>query len=169
MIIQKIQFLIFSVVTVVLSSASFLSSAQNNISGLDRIAYYAALSGNDMLAIEKQLRTISHSRQVERDAFEGALKMKKAALLKGAANKLKEFKEGREKLENMITRDSNNVEFRLLRLIIQEKAPKMLHYNMHTEEDHQFIIVHFNTTSKSVRKAILDYSRSSNFLSPEDF
>lgn len=169
MLIPKIHILIFSVCTAILSSVSSLSFAQNNISGLDRTAYYAALSSNNISAIEKQLKTISFSRQGEKEAFEGALKMKKAALIKGAADKLKEFKEGKEKLEKMIVRDSNNVEFRLLRLIIQEKAPKMLHYNQHTKEDHQFIITHFNSASDSVRKAILDYSRSSNFLSPQDF
>lgn len=156
------------VCTVILSFALHLAFAQNHIPGFERNAYYAALSSNELPAVEKQLDIILRSKPGQKEAFEGALQMKRAALIKGAANKLKEFKAGREKLENMIAKDPDNVEFRFLRLIIQEKAPKMLHYDQEINKDHQFIIAHFTAIPESLQKAIRAYSRLSNVLLPGD-
>lgn len=146
-----------------------LLRAQNNLVDFNRKAYYAAFAGNDINTIQKQLNILSQSSSNQKDAFEGALMMKKAGLLKGASHKLKEFKAGREKLENMIAKYTGSAEFRFLRLMIQEKAPKMLGYDQQLEEDHQYIIAHFQSVPGSVQEAILNYSKSSKILSPEDF
>lgn len=146
-----------------------LLSAQSNPVDFNRKAYYTAFASDNIDAIQKQLDMLSQSSSGQKDAFEGALMMKKAGLLKGASHKLKAFKAGREKLENMITKYTGNAEFRFLRLMIQEKAPKMLGYDQHLEEDHQYIIAHFQSVPGSVQKAILNYSKSSSILSPEDF
>ena len=154
---------------ILLLLTSLLLPAQSKPVDLNRKAYYTAFASNDIDAIQKQLDVIVQSSSGQKDAFEGALMMKKAGLLKGASHKLKAFKAGREKLENMITKYTGNAEFRFLRLMIQEKAPKILGYDQHLEEDHQYIVAHFRSVPGSVQEAILNYSKSSRILSPEDF
>lgn len=152
--------------------AMFLSlhvNAQPTAAVFNRKAYYAAFTDNSIQPIEQQLNKITQSKLEEKDAFEGALMMKKAELIKGASQKLKEFNAGRKKLENVISLHPDNVEFRFLRLMIQEKAPKMLKYDKQLEEDRQYIVQHFRNTSKIVQQAIVDYSKSSKLLSPQDF
>lgn len=146
-----------------------LLTAQNSLVDFNRKTYYAAFAGDNTDVIQKQLDILSQSSSDQKDAFEGALMMKKAGLLKGISHKLKTFNIGREKLEDMIAKHAGNAEFRFLRLMIQEKAPKILGYDQHLEEDHQYIIAHFQSVPKSVQEAILKYSKSSKILSPEDF
>lgn len=155
--------------TVILLFISQILPAQSNSVDFNRKAYYAAFAGEDINGIEKQLDIIGQSAHDQKDAFEGALMMKKAGLIKGASHKLKIFKAGREKLDKMIAAHAGNAEFRFLRLMIQEKAPKILSYDKQIEEDRQYLVEHFKTVPESVQKAILDYSKSSKVLSPQDF
>ncbi|MCO5241742.1 MAG: hypothetical protein M9904_16985 [Chitinophagaceae bacterium] len=159
--------LLFTIIGLLLTVE--LLSAQSSKAHFNRKAYYAAFSSDNINAIQKQLDILSQSPSDEKDAFEGALMMKKAGLLKGAPHKLKEFKAGREKLDSMIARHTENVEFRFLRLMIQEKSPKMLGYDKQLEEDHQYLVEHFNSVPASLQTAIVDYSRLSKVLSPQDF
>ncbi|HRN58312.1 MAG TPA: hypothetical protein PLL71_17755 [Agriterribacter sp.] len=159
--------LLFTVIILLLTAK--LSPAQSSAAHFNRKAYYAAFTGNNMIAIQQQLDIINLRLQDQKDAFEGALMMKKAELLKGASHKLKEFKAGKEKLEHMIALHTENAEFRFLRLIIQEKAPKILGYDKHLEENRQYLVEHFRSVPASVQAAILDYSKSSKVLSPQDF
>ncbi|HRO45210.1 hypothetical protein [Agriterribacter sp.] len=154
---------------ILLLFTSQLLPAQSNSVDFNRKAYYAAFTSADINGIEKQLDIISQSAHGQKDAFEGALMMKKAGLIKGASHKLKTFKAGREKLDSMIAANAGNAEFRFLRLMIQEKAPKILHYDQQLEEDRQYLVEHFRSVPESVQKAILDYSKSSKVLSPQDF
>lgn len=155
--------------TILLLFVRQLPLAQNSSVAFDRAAYYAAFASDNMNTIQKQLDIIRDGSQDQKDAFEGALMMKKAGLIKGASHKLKEFKAGREKLEHMIAKYAGNAEFRFLRLMIQEKAPKILGYDKQIEKDHRYVADHFKTIPEAVKKAILDYSKSSKVLSPEDF
>lgn len=142
--------------------------AQTESRGFNRTSFYAAFISEDTVAIQKQLKTILHSAFNYKEAYAGALIMKKAGLIKGASRKLKEFKSGKEKLEEAI-REHDNVEFRFLRLVIQEKAPKVLGYHNQLQEDRNYLIAHFQSGPAELRKIILDYSKSSSTLSPEDF
>lgn len=155
--------------TILLLFVKQLPLAQNSSAAFDRGAYYTAFSSDNINTIQKQLDILKGGSQTQKDAFEGALMMKKAGLLKGAAHKLKEFKAGREKLENMIAKYAGNAEFRFLRLMIQEKAPKILGYDKQLEDDHTYVVEHFKSVPEAVQKAILDYSKSSKVLSPADF
>ncbi len=115
------------------------------------------------------LTTSNKGDQKLQKAFEGALMMKKAGLLKGAGNKLKQFKAGREKLESSLQTDPGNTEFRFLRLMMQENAPKILGYNDELEEDHQHLRKNFKTLPSSVQQVVIDYSKTSKILKPSDF
>ena len=143
--------------------------AQTSTSALNRTDFYAAFASDNISTIQKELDIISQSLYNGKEAFEGALMMKKAGLMKGASSKLKAFRAGREKLENMLSKYADNAEFRALRLMIQEKAPKILGYDKQLDEDQKYIIEHFKTIPEAGQKAILDYSKSSKVLSPTDF
>lgn len=143
--------------------------AQTGATAFNRTAFYTAFASNNVNTIEKQLDIVGESLRDEKEAFEGALMMKRAGLIKGASHKLKAFKAGKEKLENMLDKYADNAEYRFLRLMIQEKAPKILGYDKQLEEDHKYVIEHFKTIPEAAQKAILNYSKSSKVLSPTDF
>lgn len=90
--------------------------------------------------------------------------MKKSDFQKDVKIKVATFKEGAALLEKEIALDSTNVEYRFIRLIIQEKAPKILKYNLNLEEDKNFIIQNYKNSSVSLKEEILKYSKISNIL-----
>ena len=53
--------------------------------------------------------------------------------------KMSYFNEGKKNLDNAIIKDPKNAEIRLLRLITQEKAPKLLGYTKNISEDKKVI------------------------------
>lgn len=161
--------LISLIFTLLLLLTAALPYAQTGTEAFNRTAFYDAFASNDVSTIEKELDIVGKSSQDGKEAFEGALMMKKAGLIKGASHKLKTFKSGREKLENMLDKHADNAEFRFLRLMIQEKAPKILGYDKQLEEDHKYVVKHFSTMHEAAQKAILNYSKSSKVLSPADF
>ena len=61
--------------------------------------------------------------------------------------KLSYFNEGKKTLEYAIKADPKNLEIRLMRLITQEKAPKMLGYTHNIAEDRSFLIKEYKNTS----------------------
>jgi len=152
-----------------LSCSVHFAGAQTSSAKFERSDFYAAFASEDTNTINQQLDIIKNDSPKGAGAFEGALRMKKAGLLKGASNKLKEFKAGRGKLEDMITAQPQNAEFRFLRLMIQEQAPRILGYKNKLEEDHKYLIEHFSTIPQAAQKVIVNYSKVSKVLSPSDF
>ena len=78
---------------------------------------------------------------------------------------LASFKAGKVKLESAIEKDSANTEYRFLRLMIQENAPKILGYHTALEKDNLYIRKNFKTLSPVVQQAVLGYSRQSKIIS----
>jgi GTPase SAR1 family protein len=95
--------------------------------------------------------------------------MRKSGLLKIPAEKLKFFKEGRIKLETALLKDNNNGEYHFLRLTIQEHAPKIVRYHADIETDRQDIKKSFKNLLPVVQQAIINYSKNSQILRPQDF
>jgi hypothetical protein len=90
--------------------------------------------------------------------------MKRSELFAKAKDKLNVFKSGRSKLESSISKDSGNTEYRFLRLIIQEHAPKVVKYRSELEEDSRLIQTNFNSLSQFLQQLIIDYSKDSKVL-----
>ena len=132
--------------------------------GFDRSAFYNAMASDNLQEINTQLAIISTSSINEKEAYEGALLMKKAGLVTKAKEKLSLFKAGRLKLEASIKKNSNNTEFVFLRLIIQEHAPKMVKYNADIEKDSLQIRANYKSLPFVVQQAISDYSKKSKVL-----
>lgn len=54
--------------------------------------------------------------------------------------KMSHFNEGKKIMDNAVLNEPKNVEIRIMRLITQEKAPKILGYTRNISEDKQMII-----------------------------
>ena len=134
----------------------------------DREAFYVAMASGSIEAVNNELAVVRSSSVKEKDAYEGALLMKKAGLLKIPAEKLKAFKAGRIKFDPAISGDIENVEYHFLRLTIQEHAPRVVKYYKEIETDKEYIHKGYRNLSPVIQKAILDYSKTSKVLQRDD-
>lgn len=130
---------------------------------------YDALSSSEVALIDEQLKSLEANDKPLSKAYEGALLMKKAGLIKGAGKKLEVFKAGREKLEKAIEGDTDNGEFRFLRLMIQENAPDILGYSKSIQEDAVLVEKKYNEMGEEVKNAIRSYSKDSKALKGVSF
>jgi len=135
----------------------------------DKPDFYAVLASGKLEDINKELILLNTASIPEKEAYEGTLLMRKSGLLKIPAEKLRFFKKGRIKLESALLKDSSNCEYHFLRLTIQEHAPKVVKYNSELENDKQYILKYFKDLSPVVQKVIINYSKNSKILNPEDF
>ena len=146
-------------------------NANNNINrpAIDKVEFYRILKTGSLVEINNEIETVEASTLNNKEAFEGALLMKKAGLLKTPREKLSSFKKGAKMLEAVIKDNSSNAEYRFLRLIIQEHAPKITKYNKAIDEDAAFIKKNYRQLSPEVLQALKDYSQGSKVLKPQDF
>jgi hypothetical protein len=129
----------------------------------DKAAFYSVMASGKLGDIDAEMSIIAGSSIKEKDAYEGALLMRKAGLLARPKDKLATFKSGYRLLESSLAKDSD-IEYHFLRLMIQEHAPKVVHYDKDQEKDSQDIIQSFKNLSPVLQKAILDYSKQSKLL-----
>lgn len=127
------------------------------------------MQSGDSAKINATLAELEISTVKEKDAYKGTLLMQKSGMLKSGMEKLSVFKQGRKLLEGSIKLDSANVEYRFLRLMIQEKAPDFLNYHSKKEADAKMITESFAKLPVPLREAIKKYSKNSHVLKPEDF
>ena len=135
---------------------------QNTV--FDKSAFYSAMASDNMETVNNQLAVIKAAQINEKNAYEGALLMKKAGLVAKASEKISLFKAGRTKLEAAIKKDKENAEFNFLRLIIQEHAPKIVNYNDNIQTDVAAIRSNYKTLHPVVQQAISDYTKKSKVL-----
>lgn len=140
------------------------TSAYSQNRSFDRSAFYHAMASDNLDEINTQLNVIKAVSINEKDAYEGALLMKKAGLVSKAKEKLSLFKSGRSKLEAAIKKENTNTEFCFLRLIIQEHAPKMVNYRNDIETDSLLVRTNYRLLSPVIQQAIIDYSKKSKVL-----
>jgi hypothetical protein len=134
----------------------------------NKTVFYTVMSSKDLPAINRELNNLSESEHNNSLAYEGALQMKKAGLVKDPEEKIALFKTGHQKLESCIEKDSINPELRFLRIMIQENAPKLMNYNKDLKKDAKHLRAHFKRVPDNVRQAIMDYSKTSKVLRSED-
>jgi hypothetical protein len=139
------------------------------VKNFDRATYYTVLKSGTMKEINNELEVLSSATVSEKEAYEGALLMKKAGLVKIPIERLKVFKKGRIKLETALLNDNSNGEYHFLRLVIEENAPKIAKYSANLEADKQDIRRSFKNLSPLVQGVILDYCKNSKILHAQDF
>ena len=69
------------------------------------------------------------------------------------SRKLKYFKKGKNKLDDIINKYPNFVELRWIRYCIQTNTPKILNYKQHLSEDKAMIQKNGNHNQKNILKA----------------
>lgn len=134
-----------------------------------KTTYYQVLKKGSLKEINKQLELIDQASLNYKGAYKGAMLMKKAGVVDIPKQKLDLFKSGRIKLETEIKSDSTNTEFRFLRLIIQEHAPKVVKYSNNINQDVGYIRSNYKNLAPEVQKVVVDYSQTSKYLKPGDF
>jgi len=131
----------------------------------DKRSFFKAMASDDPGEINQELTVIADAGNT---GYEGALLMKKAGLAGKPKEKLNLFKAGRIKLETALLAEPENTDLHFLRLVIQEKAPKIVHYKADIEKDKALVIKNFKTLSPVVQQAVVDYSKTSKVLHAED-
>lgn len=144
--------------------ASFQQTKANALGNFDKQEYYKILKAGGLDDVSDEILLVQSSGLLNKDAFEGTLLMKKAGLVEKAKDKLDLFKSGRIKLETAIKNDSTNVEYRFMRLIIQEHAPKVVKNQSQLKSDADYITKNFKTLSPDLQEIVNDYSKTSKTL-----
>ncbi|QEC69443.1 hypothetical protein FRZ67_19835 [Panacibacter ginsenosidivorans] len=158
------QIVIIIALSFVLSVVSVKSYSQQ----FSRQQFYKAMAGKNADEIDAQLAALKQSSITGKEAFEGALLMKKADIAGSKKEKLNLFKSGKAKLEAVIAKDTSNAEYRFLRLQIQEHAPKVVKYSDKLKSDKMFISKEYKNLLPEIQQAIFDYSKQSKILLPAD-
>jgi hypothetical protein len=132
--------------------------------GLDRAAYYKAMESESKTLVDAQISELNSAPADVKNAFLGAMIMRRAGIGGNPASKLKLFKRGRALLEGAIAKDPDNAEFRFLRLLIQENAPGVLGYKNDIQKDSEFIRKSYHSLPEDLQKTIADYNKKSKVL-----
>ena len=72
-------------------------------------------------------------------------------------------------METSISKEPKNGELRFLRLAMQEKSPKILHYTGNIEEDKKILLETYESLEIIVKKVIKKYAEESTIISTSDF
>ncbi len=141
---------------------------QNKGLEIDRLKYYSAISSGNITQIDEELSSLKADPNEGNDAFIGGLLMRKAGLESIPMEKMKLFKAGQVKLEKAIFDDSANVEYRFIRLMIQENAPGIVRYHKDLQKDKSYIEKSFKNLPADLQNSIMHYSKTSRILKPPD-
>lgn len=98
-------------------------------------------------------------------AYKGASTTLLARYKKAVSEKSKSFKEGAKMVEFAVTTEPNNIEIRLIRLSIQEKAPKILKYSSNKKEDKNFLLDHYKEQTGNLKEFIKNFIQHSKSFS----
>lgn len=153
--------LVFAIAALAICHTFF---AQKATADFKREPFYSALANGSLNKLDEQLELVKKTSITEKLAYEGVLLMKKSGVITGASKKLNLFKEGNKKLETAISKDTDNVEYRFLRLMIQENAPSLLGYKNDIKKDSDLVRQYYKNLSETVQKAILNYNKISKSL-----
>lgn len=98
-------------------------------------------------------------------AYKGASIVILSRYKKEIQEKSKNFKEGAKMVEFAVASDPNNIEIRMIRLSIQEKAPKIVNYNKNKKEDKEFLLDHYKKQSGNLKAHIKNFMLQSKSFS----
>lgn len=141
----------------------------SNVSSIERIQFYAVFTSDSSEIVKDLIEKIEEEAPNSVvNAFTGALYMKLSSLLPDPKSKLNTFKKGRKLLEKEIEMQPNNIEYRFLRLAIQEQSPGFLRYKKELQSDKELIVSHFSSLDNAVQKQVIFYAKQSKILNPQD-
>jgi len=146
-----------------LAIAFFIFSfAQNSWQGE---VFYNAIATDNLQSIDKAISFYENGHQTMiNSVYLGALYIKKSSFQKTPKDKIIVFNKGKELIENAIKLSSENIEMRFIRLMMQEKSPRILKYNTDLVDDKNLIIKNYSSLDNTLQIIISDYAKSSNIL-----
>jgi len=98
-------------------------------------------------------------------AYKGASIVILSRYKKEIPEKSNYFKEGAKMIEFAVSSEPNNIEIRMIRLSIQEKAPKIVNYNKNKKEDINFLLNHYKEQLGNLKAYIKNYILQSKSFS----
>jgi len=101
-------------------------------------------------------------------AYKGAAITLKAKFAKTLKEKKSLFTEGVKWIENAVKSEPNNIEIRLIRLSIQENAPKILNYKKNIEEDKKLLLSNLEQQNLSLKEYIKKYIKQSDIFTDKE-
>lgn len=134
-------------------------------SGINKSSFFNAMETGNARQIDAQMAALNNVSGNDKEAFEGALLMRKAGTLSIPAKKLSMFKQGHKKLEAAISKSPANAEYKFLRLIVQENAPRSLGYYKSINQDSKFVKENFKNLPADTQNSVANYSKKSKALS----
>jgi hypothetical protein len=131
-------------------------------------ADYMVAAGNKEVTVRlfELLSEIKKSDEKVFVAYKGASLTMMAKYAKDRKDKKAFFKDGAGLIEFAVSEDPKNIEIRIVRLSIQENAPKFLKYNTKLSEDKEFILNNYeHVDSKSVKAYVKSFVMQSDTFS----
>ncbi|HLS96494.1 hypothetical protein BC792_10839 [Sphingobacterium allocomposti] len=101
-------------------------------------------------------------------AYKGASLILRARLLPKQEDKRKAVVEGVALLDGAVRSAPKEVEIRLIRLAIQENAPKVIRYKKNMGEDKQMILSNFAAQPTAVKNLVRRYAQQSTLFTAEE-
>ena len=151
----------FLVISILAISLTFSTS-------IDKLSFYKAFESNSEVTMQSKIESLEKLTQSDqKDAYLGAITMKKSQFEKTPKEKAELFKIGKTLLESAIDSSPKKVEYRFLRLAIQENTPKVLKYNTSIEEDVNMIQNSYSSLDGTVKRVIKKYAESSKNLNSQ--
>ena len=131
--------------------------------------FYMTLSSTSLEKIDITLNKLNkHVSTSQIRAYTGALMIKKSNFVKIINDKLELFKQGKSLLEKEIEDSPTNIEYRFIRLSIQEHIPEILNYNNNIMEDKKIIVLKYTTLDKELQTIIMNYAKQSKIITSLD-
>lgn len=144
-----------SLLFIILFQLSFGQNIQQERTHLDKAHHSKSYAKQHLKTFEK--RTIKKPIIL---GFKAMAYMVMANHVSNPFKKLSYFKKGKKLLNFSIKKDPKNIELRFLRLMVQEKAPKIAGYRENISDDKKFVLQNLKyVKDKNLRKSILNYKK----------
>lgn len=149
-----------------LSFCLFLSFSNTpQIADIRKLYPTVVLSESNAKEFASKLADIQKDDNKTLVAYKGASMVILSRFKKEISQKSKNFKEGAMMVEFAVASEPNNIEIRLIRLSIQEKAPKIVKYNKNKKEDKDFLLDHYNEQSGNLKVYLKNFMLQSKSFS----
>jgi len=136
---------------------------------IDRKDFYPIFSFGNLTQVNQCIETFKKAKPSSiNNVYIGAMLIKKADLEFFPTDKLEYFKAGYTMLEKEIKAHPENIEYRFIRLTIQETAPSILGYNQNIQEDKKLVVQNFYKLDTSLQFYIKEYCKQSKILTLKD-
>lgn len=148
-------------------SICFLISFSNIPEIMDIRKLYATvvISESNAKEFASKLANIEKDDNKTLVAYKGASIVILSRYKKEIQEKSRNFKEGAKMVEFAVASEPNNIEIRMIRLSIQEKAPKIVNYNKNKKEDKDFLVNHYKEQSGNLKTYIKNFMLQSKSFS----